>query len=117
MDRTVRIAAEMKKVLSEFLLHGIKDPRLPLMTSITDVKVTRDLKYAKVYVSVLGDKAIKDNAMEALKSASGYLRSELGKQIKMRYMPELNFYLDESIERGVRINDLINKTIAKEREK
>jgi len=111
VDRINRISEEMKKIISEIILTELKDPRLPQMVSITSVNVTKDLKYAKVYVSVLGSDEEKNNAIQALKSASGYIRREVGHRIKIRYTPEIIFELDNSIEHGDYISRLIDKTM------
>ncbi|SHJ44461.1 30S ribosome-binding factor RbfA [Tepidibacter formicigenes] len=111
--RTKRIGEEIKKVVSRLLLEGIKDPRVSTLVSVTDVDVTSDLKYAYIYVSVLsGDK---ESTLKGLKSASGFIRREVGKNIKLRYTPEIIFKLDESIEKGLYMSNLIkNLNIKKE---
>ena len=111
IDRTTRISEEMKKELSAIIQNELKDPRLPRLVSITSVNVTRDLRYAKIYISVLGSDEEKKNALAALKSASGFIRREVGKRMLIRYTPEMQFELDNSIENGVYINKLINETI------
>lgn len=112
--RLNRISEEVKKVISELLFNGLKDPRVHPMTSITEVEVTKDLRYAKIYISVLGNDEDKKNTMEGLESAKGYIRNEIGRKINLRYVPEPIFYLDESIEHGIYISKLIedmNKNI------
>ncbi len=111
MDRTGRISEEMKKEISALIQNGLKDPRLPKMISVTSADVTRDLRYAKVYISVLGSEEDKKNALEGLKSAAGFIRREVGHKLQLRYSPELLFELDNSIERGVYISKLINDTL------
>lgn len=108
VDRIVRISEEVKREVSSIIQGGLKDPRLPDIISVTDVNVTRDLRYAKVYVSILGEDEEKKAALEALKSASGFIRHEIGKRIKLRYTPEFQFHIDNSIEYGVHINKLID---------
>lgn len=109
--RNNRLSGEMKKVISEIIRNEVKDPRLSELVSVTDVHVTEDLKYAKVYISVYGDI---DQSLEALKSARGFIRREVGKRIKMRLTPELLFEKDESIEKGIYMSSLINKVIEDE---
>ncbi|HEY8361347.1 MAG TPA: 30S ribosome-binding factor RbfA [Tissierellaceae bacterium] len=112
--RLNRISEEVKKVISELLFNGLKDPRVHPMTSVTEVEVTKDLRYAKIYISVLGNDEDKKNTMEGLESAKGYIRNEIGRKIDLRYVPEPIFYLDESIEHGIYISKLIedvNKNI------
>lgn len=115
-NRINRIAEEIKREISSIIRYDMKDPRLPEIVSIVHVKVSGDLKYAKVYVSVLGTEKQKENAMKALKSASGFVRREIGHRIKLRYTPEIMFQLDSSIEEGVYMNKLIKETIKKDKE-
>lgn len=105
--RTKRIGEEIRKVISSMISSGeIKDPRISSLVSITEVEVTQDLKYAYAYVSVLaGDK---HDILDGLKSARGFIRKEVGKEIKLRYTPEIIFKLDDSIERGVYMSKLID---------
>lgn len=110
-DRTSRISEEIKRELSNIIQNELKDPRLPKMVSVVSVDATKDLRYAKVFISVLGSDEEKSNAIKALKSAAGFIRREVGRRILIRYTPELQFELDNSIEHGVYINKLINKTI------
>ena len=111
MDRTDRISEEMKKEVSTIIQNELKDPRLPKMISVTSAEVTRDLRYAKIFVSILGDESDKKNAIQGLKSAAGFIRREIGQRLKLRYTPEILFELDNSIERGVYLNKLINETL------
>ncbi|NLV36571.1 MAG: 30S ribosome-binding factor RbfA [Clostridiaceae bacterium] len=111
MDRTDRIAEEMKREISSIIRNELKDPRLPEMISITGVNVTRDLRIAKIFASVLGTDEEKKNAIAGLKSAAGFIRREIGQRLKLRYTPELLFELDDSIERGVYITKLIDDTV------
>ena len=104
LDRTNE---DIQRVLST-LLRTIKDPRVNQgMMSVTAVETTGDLRYSKVYLSVLGLKDEKE-LKKGLKSASGYLRHELGEALSLRYTPELIFELDKSIEHGAKINRIIN---------
>ena len=102
-----RINEDIQRVMAT-LLRSIKDPRINQgMISVTAVDTTGDLRYAKVFLSVYDLKSEKD-FLKGLKSASGYLRRELGQSLDLRYTPELQFELDKSIERGVRINSILN---------
>lgn len=116
MDRTSRIAEEIKRELSDLIRNHIKDPRLPEFVSVTAVKVTKDLRYAKVYVSVLGDEGKKKDTLAALESAAGFIRHEIGQRINLRYTPEFSFKLDDSIEHGMYLSKLIEKTMGHDRE-
>lgn len=98
------IAAE----LSELLRNRVKDPRVGF-ASITRVEVSGDLRHAKVFVSVMGTPEEQAETMKGLRNATGYLRHELAERITLRYMPEINFRLDTSIEEGARILDLIRQ--------
>ena len=106
-NRIGRINEEIQKELSS-LIRNLKDPRVAdTMISITHVETTPDLRYAKVYASFLQEDRAKD-AMKGLKSASGYLRRELGAALKLRYTPELVWELDDSITYGAKMMKLIN---------
>lgn len=109
VDRLNRIAEEMKKEISSIIQNDIKDPRLPSLVSVMTVNVTKDLKFAKVFISVFGNDEEKKNAISALKSAAGFIRRELGHRVQMRYTPELHFALDTSIEHGAYMSKLINE--------
>jgi len=107
MDRTTRIAEEIKKEVSVMIQNELKDPRVTGLISITKVLLTKDLKYCKIYVSVFGTN--KEEALEGIKSGAGYMRKELGRRIQIRIIPELQFVLDDSIEYGSHINQILRK--------
>jgi ribosome-binding factor A len=111
VGRIDRISEQVKKEVSEIIQNELKDPRLPQMVSVTEAEVTRDLRYAKVYVSVMGTETDKKNALQALKNAAGFVRREIGQRLQLRYTPEILFELDNSIERGVYITKLIRDTL------
>ena len=105
-----RINEEVKREISNIIQNEIKDPRLTAMVSVTDVKVTKDLRYAKVFVSIFGkDDEEKNNTFIALKNASGYIRKEIGQRINLRYNPQIIFELHASINYGMDIEELIQK--------
>ena len=106
-NRTQRIGEEIRKVVSAMLISGIKDYRINSLISVTDVEVTSDLSYAYVYVSILGGN--KESSMAGFKSACGYIRKEVGKNVKLRHTPEIIFKLDDSIEKGMYMENLIKK--------
>ena len=87
----------------------VKDPRINPMTSVVSVEVTPDLKFAKVYISVLGDEESKQATKEGLKKASPFIRSQLAKRLNLRNTPELTFVLDQSIEYGVNMSKMIEE--------
>ena len=106
-NRINRINEEIQKSLSD-ALRTVKDPRVSgTMISITRVETTPDLRFAKIYVSFLEEDKAKE-ALKGLKSASGYLRRELGRELNLRYTPELQWSLDDSITYGARMLKLIN---------
>jgi len=104
--RITRINEEVKKELSN-VIRELKDPRIPIMTTVVSVDVTSDLRYATAYISVFGTDDEKKNAINGLKSASGFIRREIGTRVKLRYSPEFVFKLDDSIEHGAHINQII----------
>lgn len=106
-NRIGRINEEVQRELSA-LLREIKDPRVSGLISITNVEVTSDLRYAKIFVSVLEAEKAKDT-MKGLKSAAGYLRRELGARLNLRHTPQLQFELDDSIAYGAHIFDILSK--------
>jgi len=116
VDRTHRISEEMKKEVSNIIQNELKDPRLPQMVSVMSANVTRDLRYAKVYISVFGSEEEKKNALSALKSAAGFIRREVGHRMQLRYTPEMQFELDNSIEHGAYITKLINDTMKEKKD-
>jgi ribosome-binding factor A len=105
--RTERVQKLAREVLGE-LIHDLKDPRIGF-TTVTAVRVTPDLRHARVFVSVLGEEDEKARTMEGLKSAKPHLRGELGRQMRLKHLPELIFELDESEETAGRIEALIHK--------
>lgn len=105
--KNTRINQEVQKELSNLILFEVKDPRIAPMTSVSDVEVAPDLKSAKVFISVLGDASVKDATMKGLKNAASFLRSSLAKNLNLRNTPELRFILDESLEYGMHMNELI----------
>lgn len=107
-NRTDRINGEMMRELSA-IFRTIKDPRMSSFTSVVSVNVTKDLKYAKIYVSVMGTQEEKEDTLKALKSATGYIKKEIATRLNLRIVPQPNFVLDNSIDYGMHINDLIHK--------
>lgn len=105
--RANRVAEQMKKELGDIISRRLKDPRIGFVT-VTDVEVTGDLQIAKIYVSVLGDDSKKEETLKGLEKAKGFIRSEIGKRIRLRKTPELEFHWDESFEQGARIDKLLH---------
>lgn len=106
MSRIDKINEEVRRELAA-VIRELKDTRIPMMTSVVAVNVTKDLRYAKAYISVMGDENTKKRAIEGLKNAAGFIRHEIGKRIELRYTPEFVFELDRSIEHGAHINELL----------
>ena len=113
--RIGRLNEEIKKELSLLIQKQIKDPRISELVSITQVQATNDLRYAKIFISVYGNKEQQEETLLGLKSAAGYLRREIGRSIRLRYTPELLFEIDKSIEHGMHINSIL-KDIKREDE-
>ncbi|MDF5736181.1 MULTISPECIES: 30S ribosome-binding factor RbfA [unclassified Nostoc] len=108
--RVSRVSELIKREVSQMLLNGIKDDRVGTgMVSVTDVDVSGDLQHAKIYVSIYGTDEAKVETMAGLKSATGYVRSELGARIRLRRTPEVIFLEDRSIERGNKVLALLDQ--------
>ena len=106
-----RINTEVHHELADIIRSEIKDPRIPLMTSVTAVEVAPDLKTCRAYISVLGDEEMCKDALAGLKSAEGYIRNQLAKRINLRNTPEIRFILDQSIEYGINMSKKIDEVI------
>ncbi|MBP2031670.1 ribosome-binding factor A [Clostridium algifaecis] len=107
--RSSRINEEMRKEISNIIRNDVKDPRITAMVSVTKVDVTKDLSYAKVFVSLYGDNKSKEETLEALKSSAGFIRREVGHKIRLRNTPEILIELDDTIEHGMHIDELLRK--------
>ena len=104
--RLGRINEELRKEISHIITFELKDPNITGLISVTKVKITPDLKYAKVYVSILNAKN-KGKTLNGLKDSSGFIRSQIAKTINLRITPQLVFELDDSIEYGMKIDSII----------
>ena len=107
-NRMGRIGEEYKKELSQIIDRELKDPSITGMISVTKVKVTNDLKYAKIYISILNSKNLK-KTMEGLKESTGFIRTQVAKTINLRITPELIFELDDSLEYGEKIEKILKE--------
>ena len=107
-----KINDEVRRVLAQIISGGIKDPRISPMTSVLAVEVAPDLKTCKVWVSVYGDDRKKQETMEGLNSASGFIRGELARRVNLRNTPQLRFILDDSIAYGVEMSRRIDEVRA-----
>lgn len=110
MQRHERLEQDVKVALSHIIAYEVKNPSVTGMISVTDVKITSDQKYAKVYVSIFG-KQNKKKVIDALKSSSGFIRSLLGKKVRMRNVPGLLFNLDDSLEYGSYMDKKIDEIV------
>jgi len=106
-ERGKRISEEIKKIVSYLMLTELKDPRIPKLISITQVETTKDLRFAKIYISFIQDDVDVEEALKGLNNAKGFIRKEIGKQIKLHYTPEPIFVLDDSIKNGRHIDNVI----------
>ncbi|GGC97301.1 30S ribosome-binding factor RbfA [Pontibacillus salipaludis] len=104
--RANRVGEQMKKEMGDIISRKIKDPRIGFVT-VTEVKVTGDLQQAKVYISVLGDEKQKQDTLIGLAKAKGFIRSEIGRRIRLRKTPEITFEFDEAVEYGNRIETIL----------
>ena len=114
MPRIERVDKEIKKELSSLIAYKIRDPRVNSMVSVTNVQTTKDLKYAKIFISVFNSENPKE-IIKILNNASSFLRKELFHNLKIRTVPELNFVLDDNIENGFKIEKILEE-IKKENE-
>lgn len=109
--KNIRVNNEVQRVLSDIIRNDIKDPRVGMMTSVTDVYVAPDLKTCKAYISTLGDEAELSAAVEGLTNAEGFIRRELAAKLNLRHTPEIEFIADDSIHYGVKMSKMIDDTM------
>ena len=112
-----RINEEVRRVMSELIRTEIKDPRIAPMTSVIDVEVAPDLKTCKAWISVLGDEKARNDTLQGLRSAEGFIRMQLAKKVNLRNTPEITFISDESIEYGVTMSKMIEDVMAEDEAK
>lgn len=105
-----RVGERIQTILSELLRREVSDPRLHNVT-VTEVKLDPELMFADVYVNALGDESRQDQVMKGLKSATGFLRREVGKRVQLRNTPELHFHWDVTLERGENMNRLLSNLV------
>ncbi|ABO50474.1 ribosome-binding factor A [Desulforamulus reducens MI-1] len=111
--RPERVAEAIKKEVADLIRNDIKDPRIGFVT-ITGVEVTRDLSFAKIFISVMGSDAHRQETLSILQKSAGYMRSEIGRRIKLRHAPELIFKLDTSLDHGTRIAEILHEINSQE---
>jgi ribosome-binding factor A len=107
-ERIKRLQEEIKKEASFIIQRKVKDPRLGFV-SITDVELSRDYSYCKIFISVLGDENEREQTMEGLHKATGFIRSELAKKLRLKTVPKLSFHYDQSLEYGSKIDAILKK--------
>ena len=106
--RIERVNSLIRQEISQLLQREVKDPRLGNFIAVTEVVTTADLKFAKVFISYIGSEAERQETLNVLAAAAGFFRKELGRRINLRYVPELNFRWDDSIERGDRLLQMMD---------
>jgi ribosome-binding factor A len=107
--KNTRINGEVQRALAEIIRGGIKDPRISPLTSVVSVEVSPDLKTCKAWMSVLGDEEAQKSTLEGLKSAAGYIKNQLAREVNLRNTPEITFIMDQSIAYGVSMSKLIDE--------
>lgn len=114
-SRIRRVDEAVRAVLSDAITQELKDPRVGFVT-VTSVRTSTDLRHARVYVSVLGDEEARAAGLEGLRSATGFLQRKVGRAVRMKYTPEITFAYDDSVDRGLRINELLRDLPPTERD-
>lgn len=115
MERTIRIAAELQKTICDVIRLDMKDPRIPVVTSVTKVKLTKDLQFAKAYISMFGTDEEKKAGIECLTQSAGFIRYHVGKRMIIRQIPQLAFELDNSVEEGAKMSAKIDEVLNSEK--
>lgn len=115
IQRTDRLNSSLREVISDVIKRQVRNPHVNELMTVTRVQITKDLHYAKVFVSVIGTEQQKAETIKALQSAAGFIAVNASKEVVMRYFPELTFKLDDSADKQMRIDDLLGE-ISKERE-
>ncbi len=114
--RADRVSESIKREISVMLTQEVKDPGIHFVT-VTLVETTDDLRFSKIFVSILGDEKTRKESMDGLMRAKGYLRGELGRRLQLRYTPEIQFYLDTSLDHAIKIRGILNELKEKEKPK
>lgn len=115
IQRTDRLNSLLKEVISEVIRREVRNPHVNELVTVTRVQISKDLHHAKVFISVIGTEIQKTETLEALNSAAGFIAVQAAHKVTMRYFPELKFRLDDSVDKHMRIEELLGK-ISKERE-
>jgi ribosome-binding factor A len=112
--RADRVSEAIKREVGVMLTQEVKDPGIHFVT-VTAVETADDLRHANIFVSVMGDEKTRRESMEGLNRAKGYIRSELGKRLQLRYTPEIHFRLDKSLDHAMKIKGILNQIKAEEK--
>ena len=115
-NRAEIVGDQMQKVLSDIIQNKLGDPRIPFMTTVTAAKMSSDLTHCTAFISVFGDDKTKQEAMRAIEHAKGFIRCEMVKQINLRVAPELHFKLDNTLDEAEKLDDAINRALARDEE-
>ena len=107
-NRPNKVAMAIKEEMSQILLQELKDPRIGFIT-VTHIELTNDLKIAQIFYSIMGDAKVVENSERGLEAAKGYIRKLLGDRMKLRFVPELHFRRDDSIQQSFRITEILNR--------
>ena len=107
--RPEKVAHLMRREVAEILQNRLRDPRVSAMVSVTDVEVTHDLSFARVFVSIMGSPSEREGTLQALGHAVGFVRHELGPRLGLREVPDMRFVHDTSLERGARVEELLKR--------
>jgi ribosome-binding factor A len=107
--RPEKVANLMRREVADILQQKLRDPRISAMVSVTDVEVTQDLSFARVFVSIMGDPGEREATLHALVHAAGFVRRELSPRLGLREVPEVRFVHDESLQRGARVEELLKR--------
>ena len=116
-NRAEIVGDEMRKVMHDIISNELKDPRVPLLTSVTQVKMTRDLSHATVFISVFGSDHDKKEALDAIEGANGFIRFQMCKRINLRLAPELHFKIDNTLDEAARMDAIIDRVKAEDKAK
>lgn len=108
-SRNERVAEEIKKSASQIINNELKDPRVSGLISVTKVVVTKDLRNARIFLSIYGGENEKQKVFKGIKNAEGFIRKELARRVRMKFVPEISFKIDESIEYGIHIHKLLEE--------
>jgi len=115
IQRTDRLNSLLKEVISEVIRKDVRNPRVNELVTVTRVDITKDLHYAKVFVSIIGEPAVKAETITALQSAAGFIAVTASRKVVLRYFPELTFKLDDSVDNHMRIATLLNEISAEKK--